>query len=57
MTDKSFWAYRDPAYLDSKVICACCRMACDPEEAVQIGDKLYCPDCADYVEEKNNATD
>lgn len=44
---ESFWAYRDPAYKEGKVICKWCGMSCDAKEAVQIGDDLYCPDCAD----------
>lgn len=46
---ESYWAYRDPAYREGKVICKWCGMSCDPEEAVQIGDELYCPDCVDEV--------
>lgn len=47
---ESYWAYRDPAYREGKVICEWCGCSCDEEEAVAIGRfETVCPDCIDEV--------
>lgn len=46
---EAYWAYRDPAYNEGRVVCNCCGCACDEDEAVQIDDEWYCPDCVDDV--------